>query len=150
MGIGLFTSYIFYTKSYGIIPSISWLCAVILPIILLYILFLFRAMGAADIKLFSIISGYFGFGFFIQSFVLSIIFGSVLSSIKLLKYHNLRERLNYLKEFIIQYFYTKKIIKYYIPERDGRECTIHMTIPIGISCFCLLTENVFYVIGGIL
>lgn len=130
---------IYNLYAFQLIGLQRWFFGSILPILLLGILFLFRVLGAGDIKLFSVIGGFFGPQFVLRTIVTAFFIGAVLSVIQLIRYQNLMYRLQYLAKFISEFLKDKKLKPYYIPERDGRQCVIHFTVAIVcavILCLC--------------
>ena len=96
--------------------------------VLFFPLFLFRMMGAGDVKLMALISGFSGWhqGF---SIIFSGLFLAALASLfKLLYQGTLIRRISYFSAYIRQVFQTKTIIAYYEPERDGCENTLPMAV----------------------
>jgi len=89
-----------------------WFLGVICPIIILYILFYCKMLGAGDIKLLSVIGGFGGFSAVIEVMICSVFFGGLLSVIFLLKNHNLKYRMQYLKSYISNVILQKKILPY--------------------------------------
>lgn len=125
---------------FGIIQSIS---GMMIPIVLLFFLFLFKVLGAGDIKLFSVIGGFFGITFVLQSIVLSFLLAGILSVIHLIKYRQVFDRLQYLVEYIQNIFRNQsvvhkevgkiQIIPYYDLKRDGYKGVIHFSIAIVLA-----------------
>jgi Flp pilus assembly protein, protease CpaA len=103
-----------------------------IPIILFYLLFLIRALGAGDIKLFSMIGGIWGFQLLIITIVLSFLVGAGISLCKLLYHRNLISRLWVFKGYICQVMLTGRILKY--PKKSQEENhVIHFSIAILIG-----------------
>lgn len=105
-----------------------FLAGSIIPILVLYILFRFRMLGAGDIKLFSVIGGIVGPVVILKCIVLSFLFGAVLSLAFVLVCGNLVERLLYFANYINHVMAMKKAMPYYLPGK--RVENIHFTIPI--------------------
>lgn len=138
LGIGFgFTFEVHENKLIGVwyfIRNISY------PIIILYLLFLMHALGAGDIKLFSVISSFMGIKAVTICILISIFIGGFLSLIKIVKFrkeYKLWEFYYYLKDLLIL-----KKIKPYDLTRNSQN-TICFTIPIFLSCLIYLWEVVF-------
>ena len=112
---------------------INWILGVCIPIVLLWVLFRYKMLGAGDIKLFSIIGGMYGASVIIDTIILAFLAGGVLSVIRLLQTGGLKNRLQYLAAFISNQCEQIQVVSYYQKERDGREPVIHFTVAIGIG-----------------
>ncbi len=100
----------------------------IIPIMMLYVLFRFRMLGAGDIKLLSVIGGIVGPTVIFKCIVLSFLFGALLSLGFVLVCGNLTARLLYFANYINHVITVKKALPYYRPGK--RMENIHFTIPI--------------------
>ena len=97
-----------------------------------YLLFLIRALGAGDIKLFSMIGGIWGFHVLILTIVLSFLVGAGISLCKLLYHRNLISRLWVFKDYICQVIISGRLLKY--PKGSQKEKhVIHFSIAILIG-----------------
>ncbi|MCI8991893.1 MAG: prepilin peptidase [Eubacterium sp.] len=105
---------------------------VLFPILILYLLFLIRALGAADIKLFSVIGGCAGFPFLIQCIMISFITGAVFSLLQMLRNRNLCYRLITFYQYGKEVLLTGKL-KPYPSDNDGKNNLIHFSLSIFIS-----------------
>lgn len=117
---GSYTAFLMY--SFGML----------LPILLLFPLFLFRMFGAGDIKLLSIIGLFLGPKQGLSIIIIAIIVGGIQAIVLLLKNRNLRERLRYLFHFL-QKENTKISEGYYSVSVDGYKNAMHFSIPILIA-----------------
>ena len=148
--IGISTGLIFNFIEIGLKGIYPFIIAIFLPIIILFPLFIIKALGAGDIKLFSVIGCYLGISVVSKIFLLSLFIGGFISIIYLIKTKSFSIRFNHLTSYISNLikdnYYainTRKIrikeIKfkpYYEKEKHGREGTIHFSIPI---LFALIT-----------
>lgn len=100
----------------------------VVPIVLLYLLFRFRMLGAGDIKLLSAIGGFVGPIIISKCIVLSFIFGALLSIGFICVCGNLTARLLYFTNYINRVMTVKKALPYYLPGK--RMENIHFSIPI--------------------
>lgn len=105
---------------------------VVFPILILYLLFLIRALGAADIKLFSMIGGCTGFSFLIQCIIISFIIGAVFSLLQMLRNRNLYFRLITFFQYGKEVLETGKLNSY-PSDNDGKNNLIHFSLSIFIS-----------------
>lgn len=115
---------------FGFLGVKRWGYGIIIPIGILFIVFIIRAIGAGDIKLFSVVGGLIGGPLVIQVILYSFIIGAILSVVKLIKSKNISYRMHYLANYISQTLETKKVIPYYEEKRDGYDCVIPFTIAI--------------------
>lgn len=105
-----------------------FLVGALAPVLLLYLLFYFRMLGAGDIKLFSVLGGFMGPAAILKCVAVSFILGAVLSVGFVLVCGNLMSRLWYFANYLNRVFTTKKVIPYYLPGK--RMENIHFSIPI--------------------
>lgn len=124
---------------------VVWLCGVIAPIILLFPLFLIKGLGAGDIKLFSVIGGFYGVSFVLKSIITAFIVAAIISIIYLIKYNQVFNRLQHLVNYIQTMFKANylliqgtgkiklNIIPYYNVKRDGYNGVIHFSIAIFVA-----------------
>lgn len=129
IGLGLFLGYICNFIKYGWDGSFYFLIQISIPVLVFYLLFLMRALGAGDIKLFSVISSCIGLKGLSYVIVYSFLTGAVLSLIVLIHNKNLFSRLAYFSEYIKTALYTKSIEKYDYAS-DGKQNYIHFSIAI--------------------
>jgi len=119
---------IYQISSYGPRGIGVYIGGMLTPILVLLPLFLFRMMGAGDVKLFSALGGIIGFSAILQGIALSFLFGAILSAAFVIVCGNLSERLWYFANYITRFSHTKTIVPYY---RRGQYAeNIHFTIPV--------------------
>lgn len=118
-------------REYGLKGVGLFLIGSAVPILLFYFLFLFRMIGAGDIKLFSVIGGLIGPRAVLICMGAALGFGAVFSLAVLILCGNLFSRLRYFAEYINQLRKTKKIVPYMI--RGSRMENIHFSVPILMS-----------------
>ncbi|MCI8448261.1 MAG: hypothetical protein HFH30_07670 [Eubacterium sp.] len=140
IGLGLFLGYIFNLIEYGWNGSFYFLIRISVPVLLFYLLFLMRALGAGDIKLFSVISSCIGLKGVLDIIIYSFLTGAVLSLIVLIHNKNLYSRIAYLSEYVKRALYTKSIAKYDY-KSDGNQNYIHFSIAIftGFIIYLIFT-----------
>lgn len=101
------------------------------PLLLLFVLFIFRMLGPGDIKLLSALGGIMGVEAIIKCIVISFIFGAILATAIIISCGNLGQRLKYLADYITRTLQTKKIKAYY---KVGMPIeNFHFSIPIFMS-----------------
>lgn len=130
--LGLFGGIFFQIQENGGKGILFFLIDMTIPIILFYLLFQMHALGAGDIKLFSIVGSYLGIKGLCACIVCSFITGAVFSLIKMLYQQNLMIRLKYFQSYIKESISTQTIKKY-DKNSDGKENGIHFSIAILIG-----------------
>lgn len=119
----------------------------ILPILILFPLFLLKVLGAGDIKLFSVVGCYLGTSNLMQVMITSFFIGGVLSILYIIRTKSLYKRISHLKAYISKVIkeYSEsmtadkmsiknlKIIPYYQKEEDGTEGVIHFSVAIFLA-----------------
>ncbi len=146
--IGIITGFLFDVYEYGQAGISLWLPGILLPVILLFPLFIIKALGAGDIKLFSVIGSFYGAAYVLKSIAAAFILGAVMSLIYLIKYkmvfYRFRHLFNYIRTSITSFTNHcttmdtpgKVTDKYPIPEpyynrdRDGSQGVIHFSIAV--------------------
>lgn len=106
---------------------------IVLPILLLFLLYQLRVLGAGDIKLFAVIGGGIGPGVW-KVILYSFIVGGVLALIQMVYHHNLVSRIHYFWQYIQGFFYRGQIVPYSSGfEKGERRNVLHFSIPILIG-----------------
>lgn len=118
-----------------------WCLGSIIPIIITYVLFYFKMLGAGDIKLLSVIGGMCGIGFLKSVLFISLFVGAVLSLMQMLRWKQLQIRFLYFFKYVTEMIETKQYVPYYEMKRDGTKCVIRYSIAIGVAvCICVIWE----------
>lgn len=134
VSLGLFTK----IRQNGYMGIPSFVIGGMFPVLVLWVLFYFRALGAGDIKLFSVIGGLYGASFVSKVIIIAFFLGAVMSVFQLLRFKNLRYRLQYLAGFISNYLKTGEVKPYYVKERDGTKIIVHFAVAIlGSFLLCI-------------
>lgn len=142
--IGIITGLSINIVEVGFIDTYPFLIGMTLPIIILFPLFLIKALGAGDIKLYSVIGGFYGTYYLVRVLIISFIFAAILSLIYLIKTRSIHKRITYLITYIQKMkemnkgilsnkkadLKTFKIIPYYQKEKGSMEGIIHFSIAI--------------------
>jgi len=106
-------------------------------------------IGAGDIKCIALICGYLKLPYAIRIIGMGMAVGAVWSFLKLVQKKLVRKRLRYLLAYIRQVFHEKRIIEYYVPERDGKEVTLPLAFCffLGFGLYLLLTRMAWLFFG---
>lgn len=107
----------------------SVLLGAIVPVAVLFIVFMIGGIGAGDVKLFAVIGVFLGVRGVFTCIILAFIVGAVISIGKILIYRNSIRYLDNLYSYISLLNQTKKIQLY----KKEKANTIHFTLPILIS-----------------
>lgn len=123
------------------------LLGIIIPVLLFFPLFLIRAMGAGDIKLFAVTGAFFTIGENLKCIVLAIMLGGVFALIKVLFYRNLRERLKYMFTYfrkVLQCAGTGSLYGFSYVDREDTESVkragIKFSLPILIAVIIVMGD----------
>lgn len=122
---------------YGWKGSIYVLIQISIPVLVFYLLFLMHALGAGDIKLFSVIGSCIGLNGFVKVVLFSFAAGTVSSLLILIRNRNFYERIAYFFCYFKTALLTKSITKYYY-ESDEKKNYIHFSIAILTGYFMYL------------
>lgn len=93
--------------------------------------FVFRMVGAGDIKLMALITACLGMNRGVKSICIGFCLGAVLALGRMLRQGSICHRFIYLFAYIRRFIQSREIEPYYCPERDGYECVI----PLGACLF---------------
>lgn len=104
--------FLYRSLSEGSKGSFYWFLDIVFPVIVFYLFFYLKMFGAGDIKLFSVICGVIGLNSAISVITVSLFFGALLSIIGILRYRNLRNRLQYLAAYFSNIMTTRKLLPY--------------------------------------
>lgn len=129
IGAGLFLGFIRNLYEYGWDGSICFLIQISLPVLVFYLLFLMRVLGAGDIKLFSVISSCIGLNGFVKVVLFSFLAGAVISLYILSRNRNFYHRFTYFSCYFKTVLLTKSITRYDF-QSDGKQNYIHFSIAI--------------------
>lgn len=94
---GLIVNYVYS----GVSGVGDWIIGFTLPILVLFILFILRMLGAGDIKLIATIGGILGIQFLIDSSIYILIAASIMALFKMLIKRNLKTRLNHFFTYLL-------------------------------------------------
>lgn len=133
---GIFLGLIFHLFEKNLNNFFGGILGSILPLIFLFPLFKLKALGAGDIKLFSVIGLFFGRLFVLQSILYSFLIGGVLSMIHLIRKKQFLSRYQYLIQYTKTYFLkssSTKIPPYYNIKEQGYTGVIHFTVAIFLG-----------------
>lgn len=129
---GLAARFFFQVAEAGWKGAGVFLRNVSIPVILCYLLFLMHALGAGDIKLFSVIGGIWDLHILKLTIIISFLVAAGMSLWKMLYHHNLISRLCILGKYLYQVIVTFQLPEY--PKGDqGKQHIIHFSIAIFIG-----------------
>ena len=103
---------------------------------LFFLLFLFRMIGAGDIKIIALIFGYLGYGIGFAAVTGGFIIGAFWSLVLMTVKGCTFQRFSYFLTYVRSFIQTKKISVYYSSARDGYDAVI----PLG---FCMFLGTIF-------
>lgn len=129
---GLITGLIFQITESGWKGAGVFLINVSIPIILCYLLFLMRALGAGDIKLFSVIGSIWNLEILFVTIIMSFVTAAGMSLCKLLYHRNLISRLYVFGKYICQAVEKGRLFHYPVDSQD-KQNIIHFSIAILIG-----------------
>lgn len=116
----------------GMKGGILFLTGAAVPVILLGVLFVFRMLGAGDIKLLCALGGLMGPRTVMECIVYSLLAGAGISLAILISTGGIRQRILYLYQYMNEFYCTGEIRPYY---RKGMEFpeNFHFTVPVFLS-----------------
>lgn len=141
--LGIGSGFIFQVLELGVKGIVIFIINISLPVIVLFLLFHMRALGAGDIKLFSVIGSIWSIELLVRCIVFSFIVGAIMALCRLIMNKNLISRLIYFCSYMIDAFRARKI-KVYNWQSDGKENRIHFSISILLGFLCTMVMEVVY------
>lgn len=120
------------------------LVGVLFPVLVFFPLFLFRAMGAGDIKLMAVTGMFFTIGENLKCIIIAILIGGIIALIKVLFYKELRERLHYMLSFLGNVFRYAVAGNFYgLPyvdkkDKEVKHIGIKFSLPILLSAIIVM------------
>lgn len=130
----------------GLGMLLEGLLGIVLPVVLLYPVFMIGGMGAGDLKLFAVAGSYLGIKGITFSFVFAFLIGAAISLVKMLFFHNFKERFYYFFSYTADLFLKGKWKLYEtsegqaLMENEGDEKSfnfpkykIHFALPIFLG-----------------
>lgn len=97
-----------------------------LPVVLLYPAFVIGGLGAGDLKLFAVVGSYLGIKGVLISLIIAFVVGAIVSLVKMIRFHNFKERIYYFFSYVTDIFFKGKWKLYEMTEgetSDGRDTT---------------------------
>lgn len=140
IAVGLILGFICRVELGNVQAILTYLVSIMLPVILLYLLFLMRALGAGDIKLLSVTGAFLGIRGGLYCILYSFVIGAVLSAGKIICQGSLWIRLDYLRSYISSSISTHTI-SCYDRYSGGRDDVIHFSICILLAVVIYLEVN---------
>lgn len=122
----------FQIQESGVKGASVFLFNVSVPVILFYLLFLMRVLGAGDIKLFSMIGGFWGLQLLCTTIAASFLVAAVMSLGKMLFHRNLILRLQVFRGYMLEVLASGRLLRY-PQESQGERHIIHFSIAILIG-----------------
>lgn len=136
--VGLGLGLLFRAQEHGVMGIFLFLRDISFPVILFYLLFLMHALGAGDIKLFSVIGSFLNLKGLCSCIVFAFWFGAGISMIRLLYDRSLVQKLWEFLKYIGCMFRTREITCY--RESRSRHDVICFSVPILAGYLCYLWE----------
>ncbi len=130
---GLISGLYFQISENGRAGILYAAAGIALPVICLWLLFCFRAIGAGDIKLLSVVGCFVGPVRALDCILYAVVIGGVLSLGKMLYRRNIIERFRYLFGYLHRMLQTGSYEPYCDDTKEKEEYVIHFSMAILIS-----------------
>lgn len=117
---GIISGFIISFIHGGMEVFLEGLSGMVLPVIILYPVFMIGAIGAGDLKLFAVVGSYLGIKGITISFIFAFILGAIISLVKMLRFHNFKERIYYFFSYMADILMKGKWRLY--EETEGQAC----------------------------
>ena len=114
---------------------------IIIPVLILFVLFVLRMLGAADIKLFSVAGAFLGTRGALAVIVFSFLSGGIISLILMIKRDLFVKRLKYLFNYSKTLFRTGRPVPYERLDLHEGDHFMHFAVPVLMGVLCLFTAE---------
>ena len=138
--MGLAVSLVLRVHEEGVVGLLTWTILVSFPVILLYLLFLVRALGAGDIKLFSLIGGFLHMKELIWCISFSFLYAAVFSLLKMIYCGTFFLSMKRVMQYLYHCFSGTKMSYYPVCMKEGQ---IHFSLAILLG---LITTDLYFVL----
>ncbi|MCT4597599.1 MAG: prepilin peptidase [Vallitalea sp.] len=136
--LGLIINYVYL----GVNGIQIWFIGFIVPIIILFILFVVSMIGAGDIKLISAIGGILGIEFLINSSKYIIIVAALIAIIKMIRHKQLISRLVYFYNYILDIIITRKVSSYCELKSEDKSYILRLSYAISGGTIIQMAINI--------
>lgn len=145
---GLAAGCVRQTAVFGAEGFISFFAGAGFPFLALFLLFRLGMMGAGDIKLLMAAGGLLGWPGSLRFFVLSVLFGALVSAAIFARRVRLSDRLAYFKKYVGEAFLKGKVSRYRM--EGERSENMHFAFPVFLAAAaeCALELTAFYGLIG--
>lgn len=116
---GLFSGFIISFIHGGFGMFLEGLLGMVLPVVLLYPVFMIGGMGSGDLKLFAVVGSYLGIKGITFSFIIAFFVGATISLVKMMYFHNFKDRIYYFFNYIADFFLKGKWRLYETSQRQS-------------------------------
>jgi prepilin peptidase CpaA len=137
---GLVASLILVSLEQGWTSIFGWIQGILLPVIFLFPLFIIRALGAGDIKLYSVIGGFYGITFCIQSILFSFLATAIFSVFHIILKKQIHIKIKFLVNYMQRIYWSSRFkekekdwYRYYNSEEDKKKVGVHFSVYILIG-----------------
>ena len=135
IAVGTLTGTVVQVMEYGGKGILYAAGLIFFPVFLLFFLFLMHALGAGDIKLFSVIGSIWNFPILMHCIFISFFVGALISLLKLLSQRTLFSQMFYFFQYVRNCITDRRILAY--PKESGsHQNIIHFSIAILLG-FCI-------------
>ena len=128
---GLLAGCIYRIAVFGPEGILSFCAGAAFPFFVLFILFRLGMMGAGDIKLLMAAGGLSGWPGSLRLFVLSILFGAIVSAVILTRRVRLRDRVRYFRTYAADALMNGRVSRYRM--EGERPENIHFAVPVFLA-----------------
>lgn len=143
--MGLLLGFIVNVYESGVDGLVIWFLGALTPLVLLFLLYLCRMMGAGDLKVFSFIGCFLGVSFVLRSIVVSFILGAILSFFILLKNRSIFSRCYRVISYVSESIQSRRLMSYYTLSQDDRKYVIPFTVAIFGSVVLCLLQDIYHI-----
>lgn len=148
---GITASLVIHLAEHGWVSILSWILGIFLPFLILFPLFIIRVVGAGDIKLFSVIGGFYGAAFGFRAILFSFLAAAVFSIISIIRKKQFQKRVLVFINYVHKLYLAKRKKEkepqwyhYYDGNADENEGAIHFSLPVLIGFVIVSLLAVYY------
>lgn len=133
IAIGLVSGLVYSVINGGVGAMAAAIVQSVLFLIISYPLYMIRAIGAGDIKLYMMAGCFLEKSQYIKCLVFALLISGVLATIKLIMYSDCRKRWCYLCGYLRKIIYTGAVDAYEITMKENPKEGIRLAVPLFLS-----------------
>ena len=122
----------------GVTGILPWMVGMVIPIVVCFVFYMCRMIGASDVKIYSVIGSFVDYNQRLAIMIGSLFFGAVMAIGKMIIRRNFSSRFRHFFNYVMQMKEGKAIPPYYDLKKQGDDGVIPFTVAITMSALYVL------------